>query len=296
MTIEAAGGVLWRPALGGAGVEVALVHRPKYDDWSLPKGKLRTGEHALLGALREVEEETGYQAQLGRSLGEIHYVKDGAPKRVRYWAMRATAGEFTPNTEVDQLMWLPPREGARHLMEDRDEPILEAFAADPTPTWPFLVVRHGCAGERSAWSGEDRSRPLDEIGHRQAGELVPLLEAFGVERVLSADVLRCLDTVGPFASRHELTVESEPLLSETGYPEHPDQAVSRVVELAKSGVPTAICSQGRVIPALVELLIDHLDGDPPTDTSVRKGGFWVLHMARDGDIRVAAAEAFAALG
>src|SRR5579885_3571336 len=92
--IEAAGGVLWRPALGGAGVEVALVHRPKYDDWSLPKGKLGGGEHVILAALREVWEETGFMGVVGRSLGEIRYLKEGVPKRVRYWAMRAESGRF----------------------------------------------------------------------------------------------------------------------------------------------------------------------------------------------------------
>src|SRR5438270_14081985 len=114
--IEAAGGVLWRAAIGGPGVEVALVHRPKYDDWSLPKGKLTAGEHPLLGGLREVWEETGHHAVPGRPLGEIRYLKDGDPKRVRYWAMQAESGGFAPGGEVDQLVWPPPRAGQRHLL------------------------------------------------------------------------------------------------------------------------------------------------------------------------------------
>src|SRR3569623_234362 len=122
--IEAAGGVLWRTATGGAQIEVALVHRPKYDDWSIPKGKLPAGEHPVIGALREVEEETGHTAEPGRPLGEIHYLKDGMPKRVRYWAMRVTGGGFESNDEVDQIMWLPPREAQRHLLAERDQGIL----------------------------------------------------------------------------------------------------------------------------------------------------------------------------
>src|SRR4051794_31678212 len=105
--IEAAGGVLWRPARDG-GVEVCLVHRPKYDDLSVPKGKLSRGEHVLLGAVREVAEETGYTATVGAPLGEIHYLKDGSPKRVRYWAMRAGQGRFVPGSEVDRLEWVTP--------------------------------------------------------------------------------------------------------------------------------------------------------------------------------------------
>src|SRR5580698_4828001 len=101
--IEAAGGLLWRPVHGGAGLEVALVHRPKYDDWSIPKGKLNAGEHPIIAALREVWEETGHVGVLGRPLGEIRYLKDGSPKRVRYWAMRLGDGHFSPSSEVDQL-------------------------------------------------------------------------------------------------------------------------------------------------------------------------------------------------
>src|SRR3954452_5299503 len=108
IAIEAAGGVLWRYAADGS-VEIALVHRPKYDDWSIPKGKLKRREHLLLGALREVAEETGVQPLLGRPLGEIRYLKDGLPKRVRYWAMSCADGagsyalESDENDEVDLL-------------------------------------------------------------------------------------------------------------------------------------------------------------------------------------------------
>ena len=101
-------------------------------------------------------------------------------------------------------MWLPPREGQRHLLPDRDRSILAEFARDPEPTWPCLLVRHGSAGERSTWQGDDRERPLDDVGHAQADALSELLAAFRVARVLSADVLRCLETVGPFASRRHI--------------------------------------------------------------------------------------------
>jgi 8-oxo-dGTP diphosphatase len=117
--IEAAGGVLWRP--GHDDVEVALVHRPKYDDWSIPKGKLKAGEPALDAALREVQEETGHTAEPGRPLGEIRYLKDGAPKRVRYWAMRVTGGRFTASDEVDALLWLTPREARLRVDPERGE-------------------------------------------------------------------------------------------------------------------------------------------------------------------------------
>src|SRR3954454_901353 len=110
IAIEAAGGVLWRHGEDG-GVEVALVHRPKYDDWSVPKGKLKRREHLLLGAVREVEEETGARGTVGRPLGEIRYLKEGLPKRVRYWSMFAVDSIFVSGDEadeVDELRWLSP--------------------------------------------------------------------------------------------------------------------------------------------------------------------------------------------
>lgn len=294
--IEASGGVLWREAVGGSGVEVALIHRPKYDDWSLPKGKLEPGEHPIIGGVREVLEETGFVGIPGRSLGEVRYLKDGDPKRVRYWAMRMDRGAFTPNDEVDQLMWLPPREGQQHLAPERDRRILAEFARDPDRTWPCILVRHGSAGERAAWPGDDRERPLDEIGHRQASELATVLDVFAVRRVLSADVLRCLETVGPYAAARQLTVESEPLVSETGFAAHPDAAVERLLAIIAGGEPSAVCSQGKAMPDLLTGVCRAFGSLAPPDTSTRKGGMWALHFAANGKARLAGLERFDPVG
>ena len=290
--IEAAGGVLWREALGGSGVEVALVHRPKYDDWSLPKGKLGATEHPVVGGVREVWEETGFVGVPGRPLGEIRYLKDGEPKRVRYWAMRADSGTFTPNDEVDQLMWLPPREGQHHLLPDRDQRILAEYARDPDPTWACLLVRHGSAGERSAWPGDDRERPLDELGHAQAAELATVLDLFAVRRVLSADVLRCLETVGPYAAARHLTVESEPLVSETGFAAHPEAAVERLLAIIAGTESAVVCSQGKAMPDLIAGVCRSFGSLTPPDASTRKGGMWALHFAANGKNRLAGLERF----
>src|SRR3954447_11094592 len=290
--VEAAGGVLWRPALGGLAVGVALVHRPKYDDWSLPKGKLMADEHPILGGVREVWEETGYVAVPGRHLGEVRYLKDGDSKRVQYWSMRAKSGGFAPSDEVDQLMWLPPREAQQHLMPDRDGRILEEFARDPDLTHACLLVRHGSAGDRASWSGEDRERPLDEAGHVQARALVPLLDAYDIGRVLSADVLRCLETVGPFAAQRDVPVESEPLVSETGTLSNPEAAVERLLAILAPGDDTAVCSQGKAMPLLISGACRALGYRPPTDSHTRKGGFWVLHVAANGKTRLAGLERF----
>lgn len=104
--IEAAGGVIWRLGEGGV-VEVLLVHRPRYDDWSLPKGKLDRGESHQQAAVREVLEETGLRCRAGAELGSVRYCdRDGRDKRVRYWAMEPVAGRFAPNEEVDEVRWV----------------------------------------------------------------------------------------------------------------------------------------------------------------------------------------------
>ncbi|CAG7616704.1 NUDIX hydrolase [Actinacidiphila bryophytorum] len=123
--VRAAGVVLWRTA--PAGVEIALIHRPRYDDWSLPKGKLKRGEDFSAAAVRETREETGLACDLGPALPATHYLVDGRPKEVRYWAARAHAGDFVANTEVDAMVWLPPAAARHRLTHDRDRPLVDAL-------------------------------------------------------------------------------------------------------------------------------------------------------------------------
>ncbi|MFI1504401.1 NUDIX hydrolase [Streptomyces sp. NPDC020597] len=126
-TVQAAGCVLWRRAPTDDGLEVCLVHRPKYDDWSHPKGKLKRDEDPLAGALREVEEETGHRADPGAPLPTVDYEANGRPKRVRYWAAEAVSGAFTPNDEVDRLLWLPPPAARLRLTQPRDRTLVDAL-------------------------------------------------------------------------------------------------------------------------------------------------------------------------
>ncbi|MBB1243284.1 NUDIX hydrolase [Streptomyces durbertensis] len=122
--ILAAGCVLWRRDQDG-GVRVAVVRRPKYDDWSHPKGKLHRGEESRAAALREVREETGMACRLGPELSVSRYLVDGRPKEVRYWAAEATGGAFAPNDEVDRLLWLAPEEARATLTRPRDVELVD---------------------------------------------------------------------------------------------------------------------------------------------------------------------------
>ncbi|MEV6133555.1 NUDIX hydrolase [Streptomyces violaceusniger] len=127
-TVLAAGCVLWRRSPHGGGLEIALVHRPRYDDWSHPKGKLKPGEDALHGAVREVVEETGMGCAPGAVLPTLHYMAKGRPKEVRYWAAEAVDDEtFVPNREVDRLLWLPPDTARRRLSYDHDRALVDAL-------------------------------------------------------------------------------------------------------------------------------------------------------------------------
>ena len=127
MTLRAAGGIVWRAGPGGV-PEVLVVHRPKYRDWSFPKGKREEGETDEETALREVEEETGYSCELGPELPGTSYIdRKGRPKEVRYWVMTVVEGEFAPTEEVDEVRWLTVEEARRVLTYLRDVDVLEAF-------------------------------------------------------------------------------------------------------------------------------------------------------------------------
>lgn len=286
-TIRAAGGVVWRRVASGPdddGVEVALVHRPQYDDWSLPKGKLAPGEPEVEGAVREVLEETGHHVRVGRPLGETRYEKVvgklSRPKVVRWWAMQASGGAFTPTREVDDLRWLPLAEAEQLLTRDTDRALLRRFAQGPAPTRTVLLVRHASAGSRSKWSGDDRERPLDECGQAQADELVRLLARYDVASILSADVARCVETVAPFAGAVGLPVREEPVLSEAQYPGREDEAVN-LLRSADAEHDAVACSQGDVIPDLIQRLLTADDLDRPEPVVAAKAGVWALTFSGD---------------
>jgi 8-oxo-dGTP pyrophosphatase MutT (NUDIX family)/phosphohistidine phosphatase SixA len=288
--IRAAGGVLWRSLSkdrnGDSMVEVAVIHRPRYDDWTLPKGKLAPGESEIEGAVREVWEETGYRVRMGRAIGEIRYMKRNSwgeerPKVVRYWAMHADAGQFITNNEVDELRWLPLDAAREILTHDRDKEILDKFVRGPALIRTVLLVRHAFAGNRSEWTGDDRLRPLDERGRRQAEALVRVLSRFEVREIFSADFVRCVQTVEPLADSLGIGIKEESLLSELGYPGHEEDAVDMIRHLGTPDAATVACTQGDVIPDLLARLSEQDHVDLPDPLPYKKGSTWVLSFDAD---------------
>jgi 8-oxo-dGTP pyrophosphatase MutT (NUDIX family) len=282
--VSAAGAVLWRQRRKA--VEVAIIHRPRYDDWSLPKGKVDPGEIEPLTAVREILEETGHHAELGRQLGSVSYPIQQGVKKVRYWAARSLGGTFTAGREVDDLIWLPVPDAMHRLGYTYDRKILRRFAEHPADTQTVLIVRHGTAGRRSRFSGDDTLRPLDKKGRAQAAALTEQLLAFGAGDVFAADRVRCHQTVEPLAAKLGVAVSDEPTLTEEAYARNPKAARRRVLQIAAAGSTPVICTQGKVIPDLIAWWCER-DGVRPAKSRNRKGSTWVLSLA---DGRLVAAD------
>jgi 8-oxo-(d)GTP phosphatase len=287
--IRAAGGVVWRNGgtfAGEPSVEVAVIHRPRYDDWSFPKGKLTSGESDLQGAVREVLEETGYHVRVGRPLGESRYEKNGMAgartKVVRWWAMQVEEGAFSPTAEVDRLEWLTLADAGERLTRASDRELLERFARGTTPTRTVLLVRHASAGSSAQWTGDDRDRPLDECGVAQADELVHLLAQYEIGSIVSADVRRCVETVAPVADALGVPVQEAPLFSEVGYPGREAEAMALLRRQGDAQHDAIVCSQGGVIPDLLVRMAGADDFPLETPVAHRKGSTWALSIDPDG--------------
>jgi len=276
--VWAAGAVVWRED-----GDVAVVHRPRYDDWSFPKGKLEPGETIPFAAVREVAEESGLDVHLGPILGDVSYAVPEGRKVVRYWSARvAKDNGFTPDAEVDELRWIPAGQAAEVLTYGHDLDVLQSFVAHGRPSSTILLVRHAKAGSRSQWEGDDDQRPLSSSGREQAEHLAALLPLFGPERVVSAPPLRCRDTIAPLAAELGLAVGDEPLLGEEGYWERPRAGLARLRQLVAATGVTAVASQGGVIPDVMRALVQSSPHRLPLDPSAvpsRKASTWVLGFA-----------------
>jgi 8-oxo-dGTP pyrophosphatase MutT (NUDIX family)/phosphohistidine phosphatase SixA len=253
--VVAAGAVVTRKGLEGR--EVLLVHRPKYDDWSFPKGKQDPGEHVAATAVREVLEETGVEIRLGVPLRpQLYTVSGGRAKTVHYWVGHVVGDDdvssYVINDEVDDLGWFSAASAAERLTYLDDIDLLEQFRQRRRTTSTLIVVRHAKAHKRGTWDGPDPKRPLSEVGEQQAQALVPLLRSYGVSRVLTSSSTRCVQTVRPYAEDQVLPVVEVDELSEELFDK---QAADLFLsELLSTPGPSVLCSHRPVLPELFALL------------------------------------------
>lgn len=289
--VRAAGAVLWRDT--GRGREIALVHRPRYNDWTLPKGKLDEGEHVLVAAVRETVEETGVTPRLGRRLATQRYWKSGWPKQVDWWAATpapGTTAQFTPTAEVDAVEWLPAAEARARLTYPSDVRVLDDFLHGPAQTVPLVLLRHASAGNKNEWHDYDLLRPLDEAGRAHARAVADILAVFGPLRVVSSTAARCLETVVPYAAAHGVEIRTEHTFTvgvlRSGAQAYDPQAARQTMRaLVEERQPTLVCTHGELVADLMAEAAAQTGAPARSRWALRKGAFWVVHRdAKDGSL------------
>lgn len=286
--VRAAGGVVWRPGVSGdPRPRIALVHRPKYDDWSLPKGLVLGGEHPLVAAVREVREKTCIRAVPQTRLPSVRYrvTATGDEKIVEYWSMRATGWtKRSSDREVDAVRWIRPSEATGLLTYPQDRHVIRALASRQLVTGLVVLVRHAKAAAREGWPGSDATRPLDPEGMADAEGLASVLSVFDVERIISATPIRCAHTVAPLAKLAGLRTELDARFNEDA---DPSAAAAMLRESGRSCPAAVVCSQESMISSLLDVLDERRGTDgSPEDVGTPEGHGWLMAFAGDDLVSV----------
>ncbi|MFM6965873.1 MAG: NUDIX hydrolase [Rhodoluna sp.] len=297
MTIYAAGAVLWREVFGQ--LQVAVIHRARYDDWSFPKGKQDPGECLPETAVREIREETGLKIKLGVHLKVIRYtVGDNIPKEVHYWAARVSdsalaKSKFKPSEEVAEVTWKTPEDARRVLTYEFDQQILDEVMAlyvqKSLRTKPLIILRHAKATPRSEWKGgkglDDGHRPLLPAGALQANALVPLLGAFAPQRLITSTWVRCKTTLAPYAKRRKMKLIERSQLSELGNANGPQRTAKVIHDIIEDGRSAVICSHRPALPTIVEAVGDYATSQQlatlKETQALAPGDMTVVHLTRE---------------
>ena len=274
-----AGALPWRVDSHGC-PQVLLVHRRKPNDWAIPKGNVKAQESARACAKRELHEETGLRCRLSWTLPTLEYLtRSGEAKTTLYWAATPTTGEFHANKEVDAVRWCDLTEAAAILTKPRERAIPVALAAQlhikvevsgVRRPRSVLLVRGAAATPRARWPLRDTTRPLTPEGQHVAQTLASLTSLFRIDQVLSAPARRCVDTVGPLATRQMLVPEVTASLGEDRLPEALD-LLDRV-----QGTGAVLCTHEDVISALLQRLAVRDSMLLNMNGGCRRGSVWVL--------------------
>lgn len=261
VAVVAAGTLCWRTEKGR--LELLIIHRPRYDDWSWPKGKLDPGETTPECAVRETLEEVGLSVRLGIPLPTITYAVAAGRKTVQYWAAQVERLVPAPDgKEVDYTRWVTPEEARTLLTNPSDVEPLDALVgahrAKDLATWPLIVVRHAKAKPRSSWSRAEGDRPLAATGRRQATAVNRLLQAWTPQRVVSSPWVRCVQTISPYVTQRSAKLKLVDALTERDAARRPQRtraAVERVMDKRKS---VAVCTHRPVLPLVFSVLARHM--------------------------------------
>lgn len=281
--IRAAGAIIWREN-SPFDLEVLVIHRPQYDDWSFPKGKVDDGESPIAAAYREVKEETGVDAVFGQYLGTTSYKVDENKKKVKYWMARAKgeAVPFVPNAEVDKIEWVDSKTARHFLTHDEDRDLLDDFMAKERYASTLVLLRHAKAVKRSEWNDYDLDRPLNNDGVQQSHKLVKQLEPFDIQGIYSSDATRCFTTVEPFSTVSGVKVNVSKDLNEESFEKSAKTSVEYVRQVMKFDGNQLVSGHNPIIPhvlskiARVEYSSDDLS---PADA-------WIVHHRGDKIVAV----------
>ncbi len=281
--ITAAGGLVFSTIAGKT--RVLIIHRPRYDDWSFPKGKHDDGESDEKAALREIREETEVSGRIVSRLADVIYMTPkNNLKRVTYFGVRAIERpEFQPNAEVDRIEWMSNYEAKKRLTYEHDRELLKtASLRRLDATGHVHLIRHAAAGDRSRWSGDDHDRPLTKKGLLQASAIAGALEPRLASSVLSSPSVRCMETARPLAERLGLAVNTAAFLQEGSEGQEFFDFVK-----SKPREEIVMVSHGDVIPAIIDRLrrrgvpLASRSTEGPLDR--KKGSNWML-TTRNGNV------------
>ena len=300
--VTAAGTLCWRVEKGR--LEVLVIHRPRYDDWSWPKGKLDAAETTPECAIRETFEEVGLHVRLGIPLPTISYPVAAGEKIVYYWA--AQIERLTPQPdgkEVDRTLWVAPERAREMLSNPSDvvplEALIEAYRGKDLATWPLIVVRHAKAKPRSSWSRAEGDRPLAATGRRQAAAVNRLLQAWTPQRVVSSPWVRCIQTISPYVAERSAKLKIVDALTERDAARRPRRTRAAVERVMDKRRPVAVCTHRPVLPLVFEVLARHMSAPlgallPAEDPYLAPGEAVICQVSSSNQRRIVSVERFRA--
>ena len=273
--IQGAGVVLWRRE--DDEIHVCLVHRSRYNDWSLPKGKREANESLIACAYRETLEETGYSSIFGQYLGEIEYTYSSEKKTIKYWAAEARSQERNFSTsEISDIEWLPISAALSRVNYESDKEILRRFNTIDVDAATLILLRHCKAISRDDWRRGDIDRPLADIGITQSMRLAHDLFPYEITEIYTSPAERCMSSVLPIAQKKNVSIRVDWSIEEERFAKNKADALETITRIMKAGEGALLCSHNPVLPHIVKKLIDKFVIEVDT-VSLEPADAWIIH-------------------